>query len=179
SPSSAPAAPARREPVHSATPVCQPGAVTTRFSTWRRVANDPADWFSVEELERSRSYQRPLARLRLLRGALTFVALAAFVGFEAGPNLVDALGLDNWVLQLLAVIVALEVIGLVYNPALDWWVDLVHDKRWGLSNQTPRGFVSDQVKSLALGIVMYLVLRVPLYALIRGTDLWWFWGWLL
>ena len=153
--------------------------MTTRFSTWRRVANDPADWFSVEELERSRSYQRPLARLRLVRGALTFVALAAFVGFEAGPNLVDALGLDNWVLQLLAVIVALEVIGLVYNPALDWWVDLVHDKRWGLSNQTPRGFVSDQVKSLALGIVMYLVLLVPLYALIRGTDLWWFWGWLL
>ncbi len=153
--------------------------MTTRFSTWRRVANDPADWFSAEELERSRSYQRPLARLRLLRGALTFVALAAFVGFEAGPNLVDALGLDNWVLQLLAVIVALEVIGLVYNPALDWWVDLVHDKRWGLSNQTPRGFVSDQVKSLALGIVMYLVLLVPLYALIRGTDLWWFWGWLL
>jgi STE24 endopeptidase len=153
--------------------------MTTSFSTWRRVANDPADWFSAEELERSRAYQRPLARLRLVRGTLTFVTIALFVGLQAGPRLVDALGLDNWVLQLLAVIVALELVSLVYNPALDWWVDLVHDKEWGLSNQTPKGFVSDQVKSLALGIVMYLVLLVPLYALIRGTELWWFWGWLL
>src|SRR5690606_32224693 len=49
----------------------------------------------------------------------------------------------------------------------------------GLSNQTPSGFVVDQIKSVVLGIVVNLVLLVPLYALIRGTDLWWLWGWLL
>jgi STE24 endopeptidase len=153
--------------------------VTTTFPTWRRLPNDPADWFSADELERSRSYQKPLTRLRLVRGALTVAALAAFVGLEAGPRLVEWVGATNWVVQLLVVIVALEAVALLYNPALDWWLDLVHDKRWGLSTQTPGGFVADQVKSLLLGIVMYLVLLVPLYALIRGTDLWWFWGWLL
>jgi STE24 endopeptidase len=153
--------------------------VTTPLPTWRRIPNDPADWFSAEELERSRSYQRPLTRLRLLRGGLTLAALAAFVGLQLGPELIDRLGVVNWVLQLLVVIVALELIALLYNPALDWWVDMVHDKRWGLSNQTSGGFVSDQVKSVLLGIVMYLALLVPLYALIRGTALWWFWGWLL
>jgi STE24 endopeptidase len=153
--------------------------VTAPVPTWRRIPNDPARWFSADELDRSRRYQRPLTRLRLVRGGLTLLAIGAFVAFQAGPRLVDALGVTNWVLQLLVVIVALELVALLYNPALDWWVDLVHDKRWGLSNQTPGGFVSDQVKSVLLGIVMYLVLLLPLYALIRSTDLWWFWGWLL
>jgi STE24 endopeptidase len=153
--------------------------VTAPFSTWHRIPNDPADWFSADELERSRAYQRPLKRLRLVRGGLTLLVIGAFIALEAGPRLIEWTGATNWVVQLLVVIVALELLALLYNPALDWWLDMVHDKRWGLSNQTPGGFVSDQVKSLLLGVVMYLVLLVPLYALIRGTDLWWLWGWLL
>lgn len=149
------------------------------FPTWRQVAHDPAEWFSAEELERSRSYQRPLARLRLVRGALGLVAVLVIVGLEVAPRLIDVLDVSNWVLQLLVVVVLLEVVALVYNPALDWWVDMVHDRRWGLSTQTTGGFASDQVKSLLLGVVVNLVLLVPLYALIRGTDLWWLWGWLL
>lgn len=151
----------------------------TALSTWRAVPHDPADWFSAEELERSRSYQRPLRRLRLIRGLLGLVAIVALVALEAAPALIDALDVGNWVLQLVLVVVLLEAVALLYNPALDWWVDLVHDKRWGLSTQTPGGFVSDQVKSLLLGIVVNLVLVVPLYWLIRSTELWWVWGWLL
>lgn len=30
-----------------------------------------------------------------------------------------------------------------------------------------------------LGLVLTLVLAVPLYALVRATDTWWIWGWLL
>jgi STE24 endopeptidase len=153
--------------------------VTTTFPTWRRVPNDPADWFSEDELDRSRSYQRPLARLRIVRGVLGLVTIGVFIALEAGPRLVDWVGVTNWVGQLLVVIVALELLGLLYSPALDWWVDLVHDKKWGLSTQTPKGFVADQLKGLALGVVMFLVLLVPLYAIIRGTELWWFWGWVL
>ena len=147
--------------------------------TWRGVPHDPTEWFSADELDRSRRYQRPLARLRAFRLALGLAAMAVIVGFQAAPEVVDGLGISNWVLQLVVVVVLLEGVALLYNPALDWWVDLVHDKRWGLSTQTPRGFVVDQVKSLLLGIVVNLVLVVPLYALIRGTDLWWLWGWLL
>lgn len=153
--------------------------MTRPFPTWRRIPNDPADWFTADELQRSRDYAQPLKRMRLIRGTISLVTIAAFVAFEAGPRLVEWVGVTNWVLQLLVVIVALELIALVYNPVLDWWVDLVHDKKWGLSNQTPGGFFADQAKSLLLGIVMYLVLLVPLYALIRGTEQWWVWGWLL
>ena len=154
-------------------------SVSSSFSTWHRVPNDPSEWFSTEELDRSRRYQRPLARLRLIRGTLGLAAVLALVAFEVPPRLIDELGVTNWVAQLAVVVVLLEVVALCYNPALDWWVDLVHDKRWGLSTQTPGGFVVDQAKSLLLGIGVNLVLLVPLYALIRGTELWWLWGWLL
>jgi STE24 endopeptidase len=65
------------------------------------------------------------------------------------------------------------------NVALDAWVDLKHDREWELSTQTGKGLAIDTVKSFVLGFVVNLVLLVPLYALIRTTDLWWLWGWLV
>jgi len=153
--------------------------VSFPIATWRRIPNDPADWFGPEELERARAYQRPLARARLARTVLGAVVLGGVVVFEVAPRLVDALDVSGWVLQLLVVVLALEALALLYNPAFDWWVDMVHDKRWGLSTQTRGRFVADQVKSLALGLVVNMALLVPLYALIRTTELWWLWGWAL
>jgi STE24 endopeptidase len=148
-------------------------------STYRRVPNDPADWFSADELDRARRYQRPLTRLRLLRGALSLTVALVFIFGQVGPRLIDAFDVTNWVSQLVVVLLALELVALLYNPILDWWVDLVHDKQWGLSNQTGRGFAADQAKSFALGLVVNIVLLVPLYWVIRSTDLWWIYGWLL
>ena len=150
-----------------------------RLTTYRPATNDPADWFSADELERARSYQRPLARLRLVRGALSAVVLLVFVFGEVGPRLLDALNVTNWVAQLFVMVAALELVSLLYNPALDAWVDLKHDKEWGLSTQTTGGFVGDQVKSLLLGLVMNTVLLVPLFWVIRTTELWWLYGWAL
>lgn len=151
----------------------------TTISTWRQIPHKPSDWFSKDEIERSRQYQQPLARMRLIRSALTLVATLAIIGFQLAPKLIEALGVTNWVMQLALVVVFLEVVSLLYNPAIDWWVDLVHDKAWKVSNQTPSQFVTDQIKSTFLGIIMNVVLMVPLYAFIRSVALWWFWAWLL
>ena len=150
-----------------------------RLATYRPPANDPADWFSADELQRARDYQRPLARLRVGRGALSALVLVVFVFGEVGPRLLDALDVTNWVAQLFVMVVALELASLLYNPALDAWVDLRHDRAWGLSTQTGKGFAADQVKSLFLGLAMNMVLLVPLFWVIRSTDLWWLYGWLL
>lgn len=147
--------------------------------TYGLVVNDPADWFSSTDLERARAYQRPLTRLRLLRGAITAVVLGVFIFADVGPRLISWLDVTNWVAQLFVIVAALEVVSLVYNPPLDAWVDLVHDKRWDLSTQTKKGFVVDQVKNVLLGLVINTILLVPLFAVIRSTDLWWIYGWLL
>ncbi|CAN5817116.1 M48 family metallopeptidase [soil metagenome] len=149
------------------------------LSTWRAAAVDPGEFFSAEELATARRYQRPVAFLRVFRSVLALAVLGAFVAGQAGPELVDALGVNGWVLRLLVVMVALEACTLVYDPVLDAWVDLVHDRRWGLSTQSGPGLVVDAAKSLVLGLVLNTVLLVPLYALIRATDLWWLFGWLL
>jgi STE24 endopeptidase len=148
-------------------------------NVWRRFPNDPADWFSADELERARRYQRPLTKLRLLRGALGIAVVLVFVFGEIGPRLIDWLEVRGWGLQLLVVLVVLSLVSLAYDVPLDAWVDLHHDKRWELSTQTTRTFVADQAKSFVLGIVVNTVLLVPLYAIIRSTDLWWLWGWLV
>jgi STE24 endopeptidase len=147
--------------------------------TYRRMANDPDDWFSADELQRARDYQRPLTKLRLARMAVTAVVLLVFVFADVGPRLLDALDVTNWVLQLVVIVIALEIVALLYNPAFDAWVDLVHDKKWELSTQTGKGFAVDQVKSLVLGLVVNVVLLIPLFAVIRSTDLWWLYGWLI
>jgi STE24 endopeptidase len=146
-------------------------------SHWRRVPADAAEWFDRDEVERGRAYNRPLDRLRKVRFALGAAVTAAFIVGEAAPRLLGALGVSGWVLQLVVVAVALEASTLVYSPWFDAHRELVHDKRWGQSNQTWGGFLADQGKGLLVGLVVTLLLVVPLYAVMRATDLWWLYGW--
>jgi STE24 endopeptidase len=68
---------------------------------------------------------------------------------------------------------------LLVSPWFDAWRELVWDKRWEMSTQTVRGFVVDQVKNALLGPVLLLMLLLPVWWLVRTTDLWWAWGWLV
>lgn len=145
--------------------------------TWVRLRADPCEWFSGEELDRSRRYQRPLARLRMLRAVLTLAVALVFVFGQVGPRLFEWLGVTNWAVQLAVMILALEMAALVYNPLLDAWVDLGHDRRWGLSTQTAGGFLADQAKSFALSFALSCIVSVPIYWLIRNVSLWWLIGW--
>jgi STE24 endopeptidase len=153
--------------------------MTAPLSTWRATPSRAADWFSADEIERSRRYQRPLRRLRLVRTGLGTAMLAGFLALQLGDRLPDALGADGWIARLTVVIVALQVLSLLCDGPLDWWVDLVHDREWGVSTQTRRGFVIDNVKSFALTTGLGVGVAVPLYAVIRATGAWWLWGWLL
>lgn len=146
---------------------------------WRPTPNDPAEFFSQDELESSRRYQRPLTRLRIARLAISLLLAVALVAFEAAPRLIEWAGVSNWVAQLVVVLLALEVVAGVIELPFDAYVELGHDRRWGLSTQTARGFVADLVKGFLLSTVMALLLLVPIYALIRSTSLWWLWGWIV
>lgn len=157
----------------------RPEAPDAALTHWRRFRADPAEWFDPAEVEQGRAYNRPLDRLKRLRTVIGAVVVVAFVVGQAGPRLIEATGVGGWVAQLLLVAVALEASTLLYAPWFDAHRELVYDKRWGLSNQTPRGFLLDQVKGTVVGLVITGLLVVPLYAVIRSTDLWWLYGWLI
>lgn len=149
------------------------------ISTWRARVADPSEWFDVETLDRSRRYQHPLRRVRLARSLLQIATLGVFIALDLGERIPGALGAEGWIERLVVVVVSLQIVALLYDLPLDWWVDLVHDRRWGISTQTPKGFAVDQLKSLALSLVLSVLVAVPLFVILRGSELWWIWGWLL
>ena len=151
----------------------------TELSPYRRVRADPADWFDADEIERGRAYVRPIRRLGHVQSALSLALSLAFIAGDGGPRLIDALDVSGWALQLAVVVVVFVSLDLLIAPWFDAWRELVWDKRWEMSTQTVRGFVTDQVKSALLNPALLLLLLVPLWVLLRTTDLWWAWGWLV
>jgi STE24 endopeptidase len=147
-------------------------------SLYRRTPYRADDWFSAEQLDEARRYARPLNRLRMVRTAVSTAALLAFTFlFDGGPW---AAGLvDGWVLQLLVVMFVVQAIELVTTVGFSAYVQLVYDKRWEVSTQTPGRFALDQVKELLLGTLLSAAIFVPVYAVIRTTDLWWLYGFLV
>lgn len=114
-----------------------------------------------------------------MRQVLTGSVLVAFIVGDAAPRLLDGLDINGWVLQLVVAAVAFTVLDLVAGPWFDAHRELVWDRRWELSTQTVRGFVLDQVKGALVGVALTVALVVPLWAVIRATDLWWLWGWMI
>lgn len=149
------------------------------MNTYRRIKADPADWFSPEEVRKAKDYQRPLTYLRLIGGVVTLAVVVAVIWTHAAPKLADALGADAWparlFLSLALVMIVSEVVGLPF----DVWREFVHERKWGFSTQTPGRYVADLIKNLVLGVALFGVLLVPLWALIRSTDLWWVAGWIV
>ena len=123
-------------------------------------------------------YQRPLTRLRL-SGRLSAVILGLRLRRGRAPPARRLACPTGWS-QLIVMVVALElVLARSTTRRSTRGSTCVHDKEWDLSTQTGKGFVADQAKSFVLGLVVNVVLLVPLYWVIRSTDLWWLCGWLI
>ena len=149
-------------------------------SVWRPTPADPDELFAADDLDRARRYQRPAAAdARAPSASAGWRSPSGSWCSRSDLGSSTASGLDGWVAQLLVVFAALELARLVVDVPLDAWVDLRHDRRWGLSNQTGRGLAADEAKSVLLSFVLGAVLLVPVYALVRSTAWWWLWAWLL
>ena len=149
------------------------------LSPWRRVRTDPHRWFSEEEIAKARSYVTPLRRATRAGKAVAAAVDLAVVGFHLAPELLDALDMTNWVGRLIVTVALVLVTGALASVPFDAWRELSYDKRWGFSTQTVRSFVADQLKGALVGVVVLSALFVPLWVVIRATDLWWLWGWLV
>ena len=147
------------------------------MQTYRRIPADPADWFSPEEVQRAKDYQRPLTRVRIADSVVSALVVLAILATEAVPRFLDAAGLGAWPLQVVLTVAFLLVVSMPFDLPFAIWTTFVHEQRWGFNTQTPKGFVVDLVKGLALNIVLTSVLLVPVWAVIRATDLWWVWAW--
>jgi STE24 endopeptidase len=150
-----------------------------RINPWKRFPAAPEDWFSTEEIDKAKRYTRPLTRLSAAERTIGAAALVALIWTHAVPEWLDSWGIDNWVLRLLVAMLIVQVVELLVTVPFGAYRELSYDKRWEFSTQTVSGFISDALKGLLVGVVVTTALLVPLWALIRSTDLWWVWGWLV
>jgi STE24 endopeptidase len=151
----------------------------TRINPWKRFPATPEDWFSAAEIDKAKRYVTPLTRLNLAERAVGGAALVALIWTHTVPELLGDWGIDNWVLRLLVAMLIVQAVELVVTLPFGAYRELVYDKRWDFSTQTAGGFASDAAKGLLVGVVVTTGLLLPLWALIRSTDLWWVWGWLV
>ncbi len=136
---------------------------------------------------RAKTYARIRRRLMLLSILLGAAYLLLWVLLDWGPSVQEALSLRSeggilsfqpgWVLKLLLFSAALAVPWSLIDLPLSFYSGYILPHRFELSNQTLRGWISDQLKGALVSLVIGTPLLVGLFALLRYTpDSWWVWG---
>ena len=142
---------------------------------WRPVKADPAAVYPREEVERSKSYNRPIQRSKRVSLVIGFAFLAIWSATHVGRGLVRGLGVRGWALQLLVLLAVFFAIDTVLSLPVAIW-KLGHERRWEFSTQTNKGFAVDQLKNYVVNLVLTGALLTALFAVIRATRVWWLWG---
>jgi STE24 endopeptidase len=129
--------------------------------------------------KQAKEYSRISRRLMLVDLAIT--ALYALIWLLSGASL----ALRGWLEQFtsnpwLLVLLFAAIFGGIYyliNLPLSYFSGFVLPHRFGQSNQSLRDWVVDQLKGLALGGLLGLVMLEIVYAVLRAfPDTWWLWA---
>lgn len=123
--------------------------------------------FTEEEVERARRYHRPLYWLRLAELGLGLLVPLALVFAQVDDELSAAWWLE--VLVLTALVVAATTLARL--PLAVW--RFRHERAWGFSTQTVRGWIADRLKALAIGTVFTGVAFIGLVGAARAFPRWW------
>ena len=135
-----------------------------------------------EKQKQAKEYARIRRRLWLMDNILNALYALAWLFFGWASALRNWLA-DNWSLfnnPWLLVPAFVFVFGGIYsiiNLPLGYYSGFVLPHRFGQSNQSFKDWVIDQLKGLAVGLPLGLILLELLYLALRATgDLWWLWG---
>jgi Zn-dependent protease with chaperone function len=129
--------------------------------------------FSHGDIERASRYHRPLYTVAAVRLALAVAVYSVLVWTWFGDRLwgvVDGLGWAGAAAAWAAIVIG---VGTLARLPLDVWRGLVYERRWGFSTQSARGWMGDQAKGLALGLVLTAGTWVAAVALGRALPRWW------
>jgi STE24 endopeptidase len=132
-----------------------------------------------ERQKQAKEYARIRRRLWMVDtifGALYALAWLFFGWAVALRNWLQTFTSNEWLLVALFVAVFGGIYSIITLP-LNYYSGFVLPHRFGQSNQTFRDWVIDQLKGVAIGVPLSLVLLELLYLALRVTgDLWWLWA---
>jgi STE24 endopeptidase len=148
-----------------------------KFTPWRAFPADPADWFSPEEIAKARQYQHPLDVVRAIDWGIRLVLALAVIGTGLPGRALDGIGIHAWWARLGVLCVLISAFATITLLPAGVWRVLSYDRRWGFSTQTPKGYVADELKGLAIVSALLYAFGLPAWAVVRATSLWWLYAW--
>lgn len=129
--------------------------------------------------QRAKEYARLRRRLMLVDLAIGAAYLIAWLAFGWAASLKNAL-LSYTQNPWLLVAGFGAVFGLIYyliNLPLSYYSSFVLPHRYELSNQTLKGWITDEIKGGLVGVVLGGLMLEGLYAVLRlAPDTWWLWA---
>ena len=129
--------------------------------------------------EKAKEYSRISRRLwafEMLWSGI-YAGLWLFLGWSSGlKNILEQYFNHFWLLVAAFVILYSLLDGLLSLP-LTWYSSFVLPHRYEMSDQTLKSWILDEIKGLAVGGVLGIVLIEVVYLLLRNfPDTWWLWA---
>jgi STE24 endopeptidase len=142
-------------------------------------ANSPEAALDPERQVKARQYARIGRRLMVVDLTFGIVYMLAWIFFGWSQSLKDVLqtySQNSWLLVAMYALI-FGGIFLLINLPLSYYEEFVLPHRFGLSNQTLRGWIIDQLKMGLIGGVLGLLLLEIIYAVLRAfPHTWWLWA---
>jgi STE24 endopeptidase len=127
--------------------------------------------FSAAQVERARRYHRPIYVVRLLGIAVSLLVLGLLSFGAPGDWLYALVDSPWWAAALVFPALIVVVQSLVHTPLAFWRYR--HERQWGFSTQTVRGWAADRLKGLGIAVVLTVVPLLLLIATVHVFPGWW------
>ena len=128
--------------------------------------------FDSEQVERARRYHRPIYVVRVFGIVLSLAVLAVLSFTRVGDWLLELGDWLPWWGEAPASAGLVVVISSLVATPLAYW-RYFHERRWGFSTQTVRGWAADRAKGLGIGLVLTALPMLGLIAAVRIFPSWW------
>jgi STE24 endopeptidase len=132
-----------------------------------------------ERQKRAKEYARINHRLMLVDLLFTAVFLVACLVFGWSKGLSDwlmGITTNEWMLVFLYILIFGGILYLINLP-LSYYQSYLLPHQYELSNETPGGWISDQLKMIAVGGVIGIAILEIIYAVLRAyPTTWWLWA---
>ena len=139
-----------------------------------------AETISLEAHQKAANYTLAKAKIGLIDLAIDAVTLLGWT-LLGGLDFLNQMTIDwlgHGLLQQIVLVVSFSLIGGLIGLPLSLYQTFSIEQRFGFNHTTPKLWVSDLIKGLAVGLILGLpILWLVLWLMKSGGQIWWFYVW--
>ncbi len=135
--------------------------------------------FDLKTQEKARHYHAERLWFKLVHYAALLALLLLFAAFGSSKlaRAVSGFTDNTWLINL--IYTAIFAVGFFLVDALfDWWSHQI-ERKYGISTQSVRSWLGDELKGGVINIILFLLAIPALYIGIVESHIWWLSAWLI